>query len=70
MFIKTILPKVHDFKINLAYPYTRFTKQLQRDNYSNFQRLMRYYFFNTKYTAISELLNLQRIYKLSSSNTQ
>ena len=28
MFIKTILPKVHDFKINrLAYLYTRFIKQ-------------------------------------------
>ena len=26
MFIKTILPKVQDFKINLAYLYTRFTK--------------------------------------------
>ena len=36
MFIKTKLPKVHDFKINLAYLYTRFTKQLKRDNYSKF----------------------------------
>ena len=36
MFIKTILPKIHDFKINLTYLYTRFTKQLKRGNYSNF----------------------------------
>ena len=36
MFIKIILPKVHDFKINLEYLYTRFTKQLKRDNYSYF----------------------------------
>ena len=36
MFIKTMLPKVQDFKINLTYLYTRFTKQLKRDNYSNF----------------------------------
>ena len=36
VFIKTILPTVHDFKINLMYLYTRFTKQLKRGNYSNF----------------------------------